>query len=141
MTELTFLMIKPDGVKRKLVGEIISRFEKKNFELVALNVGAAPLQAAREHYKEHSEKPFFRDLVNFLTSGQVVVMVWRGENIVSISRQMIGATNPKDRQPGTIRGDYSCSLRENVIHGSDSNEAAEREIEIWFPHILNSLKN
>lgn len=138
--ELTFILVKPDGVQRKIVGKIVSKFEKKGFELVAINIGKAPLQAAKEHYEEHAEKPFYRDLVNFLTSGQVVIMVWRGENVIKISRQMIGSNIPEDRLPGTIRGEYSSSLRENVIHGSDNIESSEREIKIWFPHILNDLK-
>lgn len=130
--EQTFLMVKPDGVKRGLVGEIISRFERKGYTLKRLELMTPTAELAGEHYAEHREKPFFGELVDFLTSGPVVAMEWEGENIVAVSRMMIGKTNPLDAQPGTIRGDLAATMSQNVIHGSDSVESAERELSLWF---------
>lgn len=130
--EKTFLMVKPDGVKRGLIGEIISRFEKKGYTLNRLEMILPTTEIAESHYAEHKEKPFFGELVEFLTSGPVVAMEWEGENIVTVSRLMIGKTNPLDAQPGTIRGDLASTMSQNVIHGSDSAESAERELSLWF---------
>ncbi|CAM3974539.1 nucleoside-diphosphate kinase [Lederbergia lenta] len=130
--EKTFLMVKPDGVQRALIGEIVSRFEKKGFQLVGAKLMSISKELAETHYGEHKERPFFGDLVDFITSGPVFAMVWQGENVVALARQMMGATNPKDGTPGTIRGDYSLAVNRNVIHGSDSNESAEREIGLFF---------
>lgn len=130
--EKTFLMVKPDGVQRGLIGEIVSRFEKKGFQLVAAKLMTIPNELAEEHYAEHREKPFFGELVQFITSGPVFAMVWQGENIVATARQMMGATNPVDAAPGTIRGDYGVQVGMNLIHGSDSKESAEREINLFF---------
>ncbi|MDL5375949.1 nucleoside-diphosphate kinase [Exiguobacterium mexicanum] len=130
--EKTFLMVKPDGVKRGLIGEIISRFEKKGYTLNRLELLTPSVEVAQSHYAEHKEKPFFGELVEFLTSGPVVAMEWEGENIVAVSRLMIGKTNPLDAQPGTIRGDLASTMSQNVIHGSDSVESAERELSLWF---------
>lgn len=130
--EKTFLMVKPDGVKRGLIGEIISRFETKGYTLNRLELLTPSVEVAQSHYAEHKEKPFFGELVEFLTSGHVVAMEWEGENIVAVSRLMIGKTNPLDAQPGTIRGDLASTMSQNVIHGSDSVESAERELSLWF---------
>ncbi|TCI37277.1 MULTISPECIES: nucleoside-diphosphate kinase [unclassified Exiguobacterium] len=130
--EKTFLMVKPDGVKRGLIGEIITRFENKGYTLNRLEMLTPSVEVAKSHYAEHKEKPFFGELVAFLTSGPVVAMEWEGENVVAVSRLMIGKTNPLDAQPGTIRGDLASTMSQNVIHGSDSVESAERELSLWF---------
>jgi nucleoside-diphosphate kinase len=131
-TERTFAMVKPDGVKRHLVGELVSRIEKKGLKLVGLKLMQIPREMAERHYGEHQGKPFFEGLVNFITSGPVVAMVLEGENAISEWRKMMGATNPKDAAPGTIRGDFATIIDENVAHGSDAPETAEREIGIFF---------
>jgi nucleoside-diphosphate kinase len=130
--ERTYLMVKPDGVQRNLIGEIVSRFERKGFQLVGAKLLTVTKEMAETHYVEHKERPFFGELVSFITSGPVFAMVWEGENVISIARQMMGATNPKDSLPGTIRGDFAAKLSMNVIHGSDSPESASREIGIFF---------
>lgn len=130
--EQTFLMVKPDGVKRGLIGEIITRFETKGYKLNRLEMLTPSVEIAEAHYAEHKDKPFFGELVEFLTSGPVVAMQWEGENVVAVSRLMIGKTNPLDAQPGTIRGDLASTMSQNVIHGSDSVESAERELSLWF---------
>ncbi|MDP3013146.1 MAG: nucleoside-diphosphate kinase [Candidatus Subteraquimicrobiales bacterium] len=132
MTEETFVMIKPDGVRKKLVGEIIKRFELKGLNLKALKLLKMSREIAEELYSIHRGRPFFEDLVNYVTSGEVVVMVLSGEDVISAVRKMMGATNPKDAEPGTIRGDFALDISENIIHGSDSKESAEREIPIFF---------
>ncbi|WP_409292416.1 nucleoside-diphosphate kinase [Peribacillus sp. SCS-37] len=128
----TFIMIKPDGVKRGLIGEVIRRFEQKGFSLLNAELMLVDRSKAEYHYMEHQEKPFFGELVDFITSGAVFAMVWEGENIIEISRLMIGKTSPAEALPGTIRGDFANSKEENVIHGSDSLLSAEREIENFF---------
>lgn len=128
----TFLMIKPDGVQRGLVGEIVARFEKKGLKLVAAKFERIPESRVMEHYAEHVSKPFFPGLKSYIMSGPCFLMVWEGKNVVSITRQMIGATNPAEALPGTIRGDFALEIGMNVIHGSDSNETAKREIAIHF---------
>lgn len=130
--ERTFLMVKPDGVQRSLIGEIVSRFEKKGFKLVGAKLMQIPTELAETHYGEHKERPFFGELVEFITSGPVFAMVWEGENVIATARQMMGSTNPKDAAPGTIRGDFGLTVGKNVIHGSDSPESAEREINLFF---------
>ncbi|ASV69194.1 nucleoside-diphosphate kinase [Cytobacillus sp. FSL W7-1323] len=130
--EQTFLMVKPDGVQRNLIGEIVSRFEKKGFQLKGAKLMSIPTELAEEHYGEHKERPFFGELVDFITSGPVFAMVWEGENVIATARQMMGATNPKDAVPGSIRGDFAVTVGKNVIHGSDSKESAEREIGLFF---------
>ncbi|MCC5893673.1 nucleoside-diphosphate kinase [Exiguobacterium sp.] len=130
--EKTFLMVKPDGVARGLIGEIITRFENKGYTLNRLEMMTPSKETAEAHYAEHNEKPFFGELVAFLTSGPVVAMEWEGENVIAVSRMMIGKTNPLDAQPGTIRGDLASTMSQNVIHGSDSLESAERELSLWF---------
>lgn len=130
--EKTFLMVKPDGVQRELIGEIVSRFEKKGFQLIGAKLMQISNELAEEHYGEHKERPFFGELVDFITSGPVFAMVWQGENVIATARQMMGATNPKDAAPGTIRGDFGVTVGKNVIHGSDSPESAKREIGLFF---------
>jgi len=128
----TFAMVKPDGVQKGLVGEIISRFEKKGLKMVALKIMKITPELAEKHYGEHKGKPFFADLVNFITSGPVAAMVLEGENVILTVRTMMGATNPQDAAPGTIRGDFALTIDENIIHGSDSPESAMREIGLFF---------
>lgn len=130
--ERTFLAVKPDGVQRKLAGEIIRRFETKGFTLVGLKLMQVSRELAEQHYDVHREKPFFAGLVEFITSGPVVVMVWEGDGVVAAARTIIGATNPLSAAPGTIRGDYGVSIGRNLIHGSDAVETAQREISLWF---------
>ena len=128
----TFFMIKPDGVKRNLIGEIISRVEAKGFVISKLKMMQIDKELAKEHYKEHAEKPFFNDLVSFITSGPVVAMQVEGENAVAQIRNLMGATNPADSTPGSIRGDLATELDKNVVHGSDSDESADRELKLFF---------
>ncbi|MFY3792860.1 nucleoside-diphosphate kinase [Ureibacillus sp. MALMAid1270] len=134
--ERTFIMVKPDGVKRQVVGDIVDRFERRGFELKGAKLINVPRELAEEHYAEHKERPFFGELVDFITSGPVFAMVWEGENVIKLARIMMGATKPEDSQPGTIRGDYAVTISENVIHGSDSPASAEREISLWFGNEL-----
>lgn len=131
-TERTYAMVKPDGVKRGLVGEVVSRLENKGFKIVGMKLMQIPRELAETHYGEHKGKPFFEDLVSFITSGPVVAMVVEGENAIAEWRKMMGATNPKDADLGTIRGDYASTIDENVVHGSDAPATAEREIGIFF---------
>lgn len=130
--EKTFLMVKPDGVQRNLVGDIVSRFEDKGFTLAGAKLMNISRELAEEHYGEHKERPFFGELVDFITSGPVFAMVWEGDNVIATARQMMGATNPQEAAPGTIRGDYAVQVGMNIIHGSDSAESAEREINLFF---------
>ena len=130
--EKTFLMVKPDGVQRNVIGEIVARFEKKGYHLAGAKLMQIPTELAEQHYGEHKERPFFGELVEFITSGPVFAMVWEGENVILTARQMMGATNPKDAAPGTIRGDFAVTVGKNMIHGSDSAESAEREIGLFF---------
>ncbi|ASS91743.1 MAG: nucleoside-diphosphate kinase [Bacillaceae bacterium] len=130
--EKTFLMVKPDGVQRQLIGQIVSRFEQKGLKLIGAKLMKISEELAQQHYGEHKEKPFFNELVQFITSGPVFAMVWEGENAIEIARQMMGKTNPKDALSGTIRGDFGLTVGKNVIHGSDSPESAEREIQLFF---------
>lgn len=128
----TFAMVKPDGVQRGLIGEIISRFETKGITVDALKMMQISPELADKHYEEHKGKPFFDELAAFITSGPVAAMVLSGENVVPRVRAMMGATNPMDAAPGTIRGDYAMSVNKNIIHGSDSAESAQREISLFF---------
>ncbi len=130
--ERTFIAIKPDGVQRGLVGEIIHRFESKGFTLVGLKFLKVSRELAEQHYDVHRERPFFSGLVEFITSGPVAAMVWEGDGVVASSRKLIGATNPLTAEPGTIRGDFGVSIGRNLIHGSDAIETAQREIALWF---------
>ena len=128
----TFFMIKPDGVKRSLIGEVISRVEEKGFEITKIKMMMISKALAEEHYGEHKDKPFFNDLVKFITSGPVVAMQVEGDNVVAQIRNLMGATNPSDATPGSIRGDLATELDKNVVHGSDSDESAERELNLFF---------
>ena len=130
--ERTFLAIKPDGVQRALVGEIIRRFEDKGFTLLGLKFMKVSRALAEQHYAVHREKPFFSGLVEFITSGPVVAMVWEGDGVVAAARKMIGATNPLTAEPGTIRGDFGINIGRNIIHGSDAPETAQQEVSLWF---------
>ncbi|MFZ3578166.1 nucleoside-diphosphate kinase [Virgibacillus sp. DJP39] len=130
--EKTFLMVKPDGVQRNLIGEIVKRFESKGFKLVGAKLMVISDDLAKTHYGEHKERPFFGELVDFITSGPVFAMAWEGENVIKSARDMMGATNPSDATSGTIRGDYAMTVGKNIIHGSDSPESAERELNLFF---------
>lgn len=130
--ERTFVMVKPDGVQRGLVGEIISRFEKRGLKIVALKMMQLSRELAETHYGEHRGKPFYESLVNYITSGPVVAMVLEGKNAVAVVREMMGATDPQKAAPGTIRATYGLDIGRNVIHGSDSKESAQREITLFF---------
>ncbi|BAZ39352.1 nucleoside-diphosphate kinase [Calothrix sp. NIES-4101] len=130
--ERTFLAIKPDGVQRGLVGEIIRRFETKGFTLVGLKFLQPTRELAEAHYAVHKERPFFPGLVEFITSGPVVAMVWEGDGVIASARKMIGATKPLESEPGTIRGDFGINVGRNIIHGSDAPETAQNEIALWF---------
>ena len=130
--ERTFIAIKPDGVQRGYVAEIIGRFEKKGFKLVALKQLIPSKQLAQDHYGVHKERPFFSDLVDFISSSPVVAMVWEGDGVIFSSRKLIGATKPLDADPGTIRGDLAVDIGRNIIHGSDGEETAKFEINLWF---------
>ncbi|MEQ8466409.1 MAG: nucleoside-diphosphate kinase [Coleofasciculus sp. D1-CHI-01] len=130
--ERTFLMIKPDGVQRNLVGEIIQRLETKGFTLVGLKLMSVSRELAEQHYAVHKDKGFFAGLIEFITSGPVVAMVWEGEGIIASARKIIGATNPLSAEPGTIRGDFGVTVGRNLIHGSDGPDTAKEEIKLWF---------
>ena len=130
--ERTYIMVKPDGVARRLSGEIIRRFENRGLRLVALKLVVPTRETAEAHYAVHSDKPFFGELVDFVTSGPVVAMVWEGNDAIALCRQMIGATKPINATPGTIRGDYTCDMMSNLIHGSDAPETAAQEMALWF---------
>lgn len=130
--ERTFIMVKPDGVQRGLVGPIMSRFEQKGFKLVGLKMAQPGKEHFEKHYADLSTKPFFGGLVTYASSGPVVAMVWEGHNVVATGRKMLGATRPDDSAPGTIRGDLCIDVGRNVIHGSDSVDSANKEIELWF---------
>lgn len=131
-SERTFLAIKPDGVQRGLVGEIIGRFERKGFKLVGLKQLTPSRALVEEHYGVHRERPFFAGLVQFLCSGPVVAMVWEGDGVIASARKLIGATKPLEAEAGTIRGDLAVNIGRNVIHGSDAPETAAFEIGLWF---------
>ena len=130
--ERTYIMVKPDGVERHLVGEIIRRFETRGLKLLALKMLVPSRETAEAHYAVHRERPFFADLVNFVTSGPVVAMVWEGSDAIKLCRNMIGATKPVEALSGTIRGDFTTELQTNLVHGSDAPETAAEEIALWF---------
>ena len=133
MADTTLVLIKPDGVARKLTGEIINRIECKGLEIVALEKRTIDEDTARRHYAEHLEKPFFPDLLSFITSAPLVAMVVSGREAVAVMRTMMGETDPIKSAPGSIRGDLAIEMTENLVHGSDSTKSAEREIGIFFP--------
>ena len=131
--ETTLVLVKPDGVRRGLAGEIVGRFERRGLELRVARLLKVSRALAQEHYAEHKGKPFFGDLVSFITSGPVLALAIRGESAISVVRTMMGATNPLDSAPGTIRGDFATELSENIVHGSDSKASAKRELRLFFP--------
>jgi nucleoside-diphosphate kinase len=134
-TERTLVLVKPDGVRRGLAGEIISRLERKGLTLVALELRTLDRSVAEEHYGEHKERPFFGELVDFITGGPLVAVVVEGPNAVAGTRRLMGVTNPVEATPGSIRGDYALEIGQNLVHGSDSPESAAREIGIFFPRL------
>ena len=130
--EKTLVLVKPDGVQRGLSGEIISRFENRGLKLIGLKLMHVSEELAGRHYHEHTERPFFPGLVSFITSGPIIAMAWEGDNAIGIVRQTMGTTNPVEASPGTIRGDLAINIGRNVVHGSDSPESAERELNLFF---------
>ena len=131
--EETLVLIKPDGVKRQICGEILTRYERKGLIIKAMKLLQTSKELAEEHYAEHKDKPFFGELVDFITSGPVLAFVLAGKNAVTSDRSINGATNPVDATPGSIRGDYALTMDSNVVHASDSVDSATREIHLWFP--------
>jgi len=136
VSERTLVLVKPDGVARGLVGEVIARIERKGLRLVALELRTVSRQVAEQHYGEHAEKPFFGDLLEFITSGTAVAAVVEGQRAISAFRQIAGGTDPVDKAtPGSIRGDFALETQFNLVHGSDSEDSAKREIALWFPQL------
>jgi nucleoside-diphosphate kinase len=131
--EQTLILAKPDAVERALVGEIVARFERRGFTLRAARLVRVDRALGEEHYAEHSAKPFFGELVEFITSGPTLAFVLEGEGVIATARKTIGATNPADAEPGSLRGDFGAAMPNNLVHGSDSPESAAREIALWFP--------
>ncbi len=131
--EQTLILAKPDAVRRSLAGEIVARFEQRGFRLKAARLLQVDRALAEEHYAEHQAKPFFGELVEFITSGPTLAFVLEGEGVIATARKTIGATNPADSEPGSIRGDFASAMPDNLVHGSDSTESAAREIALWFP--------
>jgi nucleoside-diphosphate kinase len=134
-TKQTLILIKPDAFERGLTGEILARFERKGLKITKLRLLTADEATANAHYDEHKEKPFFGELVSFITGGPLVAMVLEGHEAVAAARQLIGATNPVEAAPGSIRADFALEVTFNMVHGSDADESAEREIGIWFPEL------
>lgn len=130
--ETTLLLIKPDGVERKLVGEIISRLERRGWDLVGMKLMKVSRELAEQHYAEHKDKPFFGELIDYITEGPIVAMAWKGDQVIAAMRLMMGKTNAVEAAPGTIRGDLANSFTRNMVHGSDSPESAKREVELFF---------
>ncbi|REE95591.1 nucleoside-diphosphate kinase [Thermomonospora umbrina] len=135
MSERTLVLVKPDGVRRGVVGEVISRIERKGLSLVALELRTLSRETAEDHYAEHRERPFFGELVDFITGGPLVALVVEGPRAIEAFRALAGATDPVKATPGTIRGDHALEIGENIVHGSDSPESAAREIKIFFPDL------
>ncbi|WP_216216157.1 nucleoside-diphosphate kinase [Amycolatopsis aidingensis] len=135
MSERTLVLVKPDGVERGLIGEVISRIERKGLTIAALELREVERSVAEEHYAEHKEKPFFGELLEFITSGPVVAMIVEGPRAITGFRQLAGGTDPVEKAtPGTLRGDFALETQFNLVHGSDSPESAERELKLWFPN-------
>ena len=134
-TERTLVLVKPDGVRRGLVGEVISRLEQKGLTLLALELRTLDRETAEQHYGEHAARPFFGELVEFITGGPLVAVVLEGQDAIKAARQLIGATNPLEAAPGSIRGDYALEIGQNLVHGSDSPESAAREVGLFFPSL------
>ncbi|HHX23966.1 MAG: nucleoside-diphosphate kinase [Tepidanaerobacteraceae bacterium] len=133
--EKTFIMIKPDGIKRGLTGNIIQRYEQKGLKIIAAKLCNVTKELAEKHYYEHISKPFFGELIAYITSGPVMAMVVEGDNAIKLARILNGATRVEEAMPGTIRGDFATSTTKNLVHASDSAESAKREISLWFPHL------
>jgi nucleoside-diphosphate kinase len=133
--QCTLVVVKPDGVRRGLIGEVVTRLERKKLRVVAMKMMTIDDALARRHYAEHESKPFFGDLINFITSGPVVAMAVEGEEAVSVVRTLMGATDPKKADPGTLRGDFGLEVTENLVHGSDSTDSAGRELGLFFPEL------
>jgi nucleoside-diphosphate kinase len=131
--ETTLVLVKPDGMRRRLAGEIVARMERRGLELRGARLLKIRRSLAQQHYAEHKGKPFYGGLVEFISSGPVLALAVRGESAISVVRTMMGATNPLDSPPGTIRGDYALELSENIVHGSDSKASAKRELALFFP--------
>ena len=131
----TLILVKPDAFARNLTGEIIARFERKGLQLAALKQLTVTEELAKQHYAEHAERPFFGELVEFITSGPLVAMILEGNDAVKAARQVIGATNPLEAAPGSIRGDFATEVGQNMVHGSDSDESGEREAKLFFPEL------
>jgi nucleoside-diphosphate kinase len=129
------ILVKPDAFARNLTGEIVARFERKGLKIAALKLVTTPRETAETHYDEHRERPFFGELVDFITSAPLVALILEGQDAITAARQLIGATNPLEAAPGSIRGDFAIEVGQNMVHGSDSPESAEREIGIWFPEL------
>jgi nucleoside-diphosphate kinase len=136
VSQRTLILVKPDGVQRGIIGEVISRIERKGLKLVALELRTIETETAHAHYAEHAEKPFFEQLVDFITSGPLVALVAEGDRAVEAFRALAGATDPVKATPGTVRGDFALEISQNIVHGSDSPESAEREIKIFFPELV-----
>jgi nucleoside-diphosphate kinase len=132
-TEFTLILVKPDAVRRGLVGEVIARIERKGFTLEACELRVLEREDAEQHYAEHADKPFFEELVEFITGGALVALCVSGDNAIAGMRQIMGATNPIEAAPGSIRGEFATTIGENLVHGSDSPESAKRELELFFP--------
>ena len=132
-TERTLILVKPDGVRRRLIGEVVARIERKGFTISRMELRTIARETAEEHYAEHVERPFFGELVEFITGGPLVAMVVEGPDAVKSLRAIMGATNPVEATPGSIRGDFATIIGENIVHGSDSPDSADREIKIFFP--------
>ncbi|MCW3020983.1 MAG: nucleoside-diphosphate kinase [Conexibacter sp.] len=131
----TLILVKPDAFARGLTGEILARFERKGLKIAALKLVTTARETAETHYAEHAERPFFGELVDFITSAPLVALVLEGQDVVKASRQLIGATNPLEATTGSIRGDFAIEIGQNLVHGSDSPESAQREIAVWFPEL------
>ncbi|MCD0452863.1 nucleoside-diphosphate kinase [Actinocorallia sp. API 0066] len=135
MSERTLILVKPDGVRKGLVGEVVSRIERKGLKLVALELRTLTRDVAEDHYAEHSERPFFGELVEFITGGPLVALVAEGPRAIEAFRALAGATDPVKAAPGTLRGDFALEIGENIVHGSDSPESAAREVKLFFPEL------
>ncbi|MBV2363490.1 nucleoside-diphosphate kinase [Streptomonospora nanhaiensis] len=133
--ERTLVLIKPDGVRRNIIGEVISRIERRGLKIVAMDLRTLDADTAKTHYEEHAQRPFFDSLVEFITGGPLVAMVVEGERAVEAFRALAGATDPVSASPGTIRGDFALEVQQNIVHGSDSTYSAEREIKLFFPDL------
>ena len=136
MAQRTLILVKPDGVRRNIIGDVISRIERKGLKIIALEMRTIDLDTAQAHYAEHAERPFFGELVDFITSSPLVALVAEGDRAIEAFRGLAGATDPVKALPGTIRGDYALQVAQNIVHGSDSPESAEREIKIFFPELV-----